>query len=154
MTPTGNGRIKGALEMSVAPPVGQNRIMIYGPKDDGTYIVEFRTAAGEALAISIPRTEAAVVRHFQERMPLRAVRAGRSVRNLCRAREFAKRSPRNIILPTAHAMRVPETPPEPPFGLRTRAGFSSARRARRKVFRRSKSFPAQQWRRLDRRVYP
>jgi hypothetical protein len=35
---------------------GKNRIMIYGPKDDGTYIVEFRTAAGEALAISIPRT--------------------------------------------------------------------------------------------------
>jgi hypothetical protein len=23
---------------------GKNRIMIYGPKDDGTYIVEFRTA--------------------------------------------------------------------------------------------------------------
>ena len=34
---------------------------------DGTYIV--RTAAGEALAISIPRTECAVIRHFQERMP-------------------------------------------------------------------------------------
>jgi len=48
---------------------GKNRIMIYGPKDDGTYVVEFRTAAGETLAISIPRTEAAVVRHFQERMP-------------------------------------------------------------------------------------
>ena len=48
---------------------GKNRIMIFGPKDDGTYIVEFRTAAGEALAISIPRTEAAVIRHFQERMP-------------------------------------------------------------------------------------
>ena len=29
---------------------GKNRIMIYGPKGDGTYIVEFRTAAGEALA--------------------------------------------------------------------------------------------------------
>jgi hypothetical protein len=43
--------------------------MIYGPKDDGTYIVEFRTAAGEALAISIPRSEASVIRHFQERMP-------------------------------------------------------------------------------------
>ena len=55
--------------MSVAPPGGQNRIMIYGPKDDGTYIVEFRTAAGEALAISIPRSEASVVRYFQERMP-------------------------------------------------------------------------------------
>ena len=43
--------------------------MIDSPKDDGTYVVEFRTAAGESLAISIPRTEVAVVRHFQERMP-------------------------------------------------------------------------------------
>jgi hypothetical protein len=32
---------------------GKNRIMIYGPKDDGTYVIEFRTAAGESLAISI-----------------------------------------------------------------------------------------------------
>ena len=55
--------------MSVAPPGGQDRIMIYGPKNDGTHIVEFRTAAGEALAITIPRTECAVIRHFQERMP-------------------------------------------------------------------------------------
>ena len=55
--------------MSVAPPGGQNRVMIYGPKDDGTHIVEFRTAAGEAFAISIPRSEASVIRHFQERMP-------------------------------------------------------------------------------------
>jgi hypothetical protein len=55
--------------MSVAPPGGQDRIMIYGPKSDGTYVVEFRTAAGETLAISIPRTETAVIRHFQERMP-------------------------------------------------------------------------------------
>ena len=37
---------------------GKNLIMIYGPKDDGTYVVEFRTADGEALAISIPRSEA------------------------------------------------------------------------------------------------
>jgi hypothetical protein len=35
----------------------RNRIMIFGPKDDGTYVVEFRTAEGEALAISIPRGE-------------------------------------------------------------------------------------------------
>jgi hypothetical protein len=48
---------------------GKNRIMIFGPKTDGTYVIEFRTDAGETLAISIPRTEAAVVRHFQERMP-------------------------------------------------------------------------------------
>jgi hypothetical protein len=33
---------------------GKNRIMIYGPKNDGTYIVEFRTVEGEALAISSP----------------------------------------------------------------------------------------------------
>jgi hypothetical protein len=36
---------------------GKNRTMIYGPKNDGTYVVEFRTAAGEALAISIPTTD-------------------------------------------------------------------------------------------------
>jgi hypothetical protein len=48
---------------------GKNRIMIFGPKDDGTYVVEFRTAEGEALAMSIPRSEAAVIQHFQERMP-------------------------------------------------------------------------------------
>jgi hypothetical protein len=32
--------------------MAKNRIMIFGPKDDGTYVVEFRTAEGEALAIS------------------------------------------------------------------------------------------------------
>jgi hypothetical protein len=48
---------------------GKNRIMIFGPKPDGTYVVEFRTSAGQVLAISIPNTETAVIRHFQERMP-------------------------------------------------------------------------------------
>jgi hypothetical protein len=48
---------------------GTNRIMIYGPKTDGTYVVEFRTAAGEALAISVPAGETRVLKHFQERMP-------------------------------------------------------------------------------------
>ena len=48
---------------------GKDRIMIYGPKSDGTYVIEFRTAAGEVLAISVPGSEAAVLRHFQERMP-------------------------------------------------------------------------------------
>jgi hypothetical protein len=54
---------------------GKNRIMIYGPKNDGTYVVEFRTAEGEALAISIPGSEAAAD-------ALWPFRAGRSVRNL------------------------------------------------------------------------
>jgi hypothetical protein len=48
---------------------GRNRIMIYGPKEDGSYVVEFRTADGDVLAISIPRNETAVIKHFQERMP-------------------------------------------------------------------------------------
>jgi hypothetical protein len=47
--------------------VGKDRIMIYGPKDDGTYVVEFRTAEGQSLAISIPTNETTVIRHFQER---------------------------------------------------------------------------------------
>jgi len=50
-------------------PVGKNRIMIFGPNKDGTYVVEFKTAAGGVLAISIPTTETEVISHFQERMP-------------------------------------------------------------------------------------
>jgi hypothetical protein len=49
--------------------VGKNRIMIFGPKEDGSYVVEFRTATGEVLAISVPRGETAVLRHFQAQMP-------------------------------------------------------------------------------------
>jgi hypothetical protein len=30
---------------------GKNRIMIYRPKTDGTYIIKFKTAAGEALKV-------------------------------------------------------------------------------------------------------
>jgi hypothetical protein len=47
---------------------GNYRIMIYGPKEDGTYVVEFRTD-GQVLALSIPRTETEVIRRFKERMP-------------------------------------------------------------------------------------
>jgi hypothetical protein len=32
--------------------------MIYRPKTDGTYIVEFKTADGEALMISVPAAPA------------------------------------------------------------------------------------------------
>jgi hypothetical protein len=39
--------------------------VISGPKNDGTCVVDFKTAAGEALAISIPRGETAVIRRFQ-----------------------------------------------------------------------------------------
>jgi len=47
----------------------KNRNMIFLPKYDGSYVVEFRTANGETLAISIPRNETAVIQHFKERMP-------------------------------------------------------------------------------------
>jgi hypothetical protein len=43
----------------------QDKISILGPRDDGTYVVEFRTAAGERLGISVPSTKAAVLKHFQ-----------------------------------------------------------------------------------------
>jgi hypothetical protein len=46
---------------------GKDRIMIYGPKEDGTCAVKFRTAEGQVMAISVPRTETAIIRHFQER---------------------------------------------------------------------------------------
>ena len=43
--------------------------MIYGPNSDGTYIIEFRMADGESLAISVPAGETRVLKHFQARMP-------------------------------------------------------------------------------------
>ena len=49
--------------------VGKYRIMIFGPKEDGTYVVEFRTDADQVFALSIPRTETEVIRRFKERMP-------------------------------------------------------------------------------------
>jgi hypothetical protein len=48
---------------------GKNRIMIFGPKADGTYVVEFMTSKGETLVISVPRGETAVLEHFRARMP-------------------------------------------------------------------------------------
>ena len=56
----------GQKEMAMK---GKNRIMIYGPKSDGTYLVEFRTSNREALAISVPAGETRVLKHFQERVP-------------------------------------------------------------------------------------
>ena len=46
---------------------GKNRIMIFGPKDDGTYVVEFRTAAGRCADDLHSADE--VIRHLQERPP-------------------------------------------------------------------------------------
>ena len=47
----------------------QDKITIDGPKNDGSYVVEFKDANGEALAISVSRGEAAVLKHFQAKIP-------------------------------------------------------------------------------------
>jgi hypothetical protein len=52
-----------------APEGGRNRIMILWPGTPTAYIVEFRIANGESLAISVPGGETRVLKHFQERMP-------------------------------------------------------------------------------------
>jgi hypothetical protein len=55
----------------------QDKITIYGPKGDGTYLVEFKTAAGETLAISVPSGETAVLPAFPGAHALWTGRAGR-----------------------------------------------------------------------------
>jgi hypothetical protein len=56
-------------------------------------VAKASSGTGEALAISIPSTEASVVRLFPGANALQIVRAGCSVRNLWRAHEFPRRSP-------------------------------------------------------------
>jgi hypothetical protein len=48
---------------------GVDRISIHGPGDDGSYVIEFRTADGEFLALAMPASEARISRYFQARMP-------------------------------------------------------------------------------------
>jgi hypothetical protein len=54
---------------------GKNWIMIYHPKDDGT-LLNSGSAEGDVLALSIPRSEAAAIRHFARVDVLWIVRAG------------------------------------------------------------------------------
>jgi hypothetical protein len=63
---------------------GHNRIMIYGPKNNGNVRHRIQNSNGETLAISVPRGETRVLKHLLERMPYRLVRAGCSV--MCDAR--------------------------------------------------------------------
>ena len=48
---------------------GKSRIMIYGPKDDGTYVVEFRTSGGRCAGDLNPEYRGSGDPAFQERMP-------------------------------------------------------------------------------------
>ena len=58
-------RVPRHPRQALAPPpsTAKNRIMIFRPKDDGSYVLEFGTSDGEV------RSEVAVIRHFQEQMP-------------------------------------------------------------------------------------
>jgi len=60
---------RAAAGLFGSAPISLKTASASGDPGHGTYVVEFRTAAGEALAISIPRTECAVIRHFQELLP-------------------------------------------------------------------------------------
>jgi hypothetical protein len=71
----------------------QDKITTRGPKTDGIYLVEFRTAEGDAIAISIPGNEAAVIRHFQERMPYGLFVPDVSVREPLAPPDVSKRCP-------------------------------------------------------------
>jgi hypothetical protein len=42
---------------------------VYGPKNDGTNIIEFQTPAVVALAIGVPAGGTRVLKYFQQRMP-------------------------------------------------------------------------------------
>jgi hypothetical protein len=59
----------GKLCLRQIDAMPQDKITIYGPKPDGTYVVEFKMADGEALAISVPASETRVLKYFQERTP-------------------------------------------------------------------------------------
>ena len=48
---------------------GENRINISGPRLDGSYWLELRQANGQAFVLSVPASECAVLKYFQERIP-------------------------------------------------------------------------------------
>jgi hypothetical protein len=47
---------------------GKNRIMIYGPKDDGIHVVEFRTSEGDCWHIALAREHIRLQRQLIERL--------------------------------------------------------------------------------------
>jgi hypothetical protein len=67
--------------------------MIYGPKDDGTYVVEFMTAESDVLAISIPRSRDGRDRAVPRADALRAVCAGGAGGLVSRAAAPARQGP-------------------------------------------------------------
>jgi hypothetical protein len=75
----GTGHVGVKKRMSRAAG-GRSRIMFYGPKSDGRYVVEFETDDGEALAISVPVGKNLSAQALPGAHALWAIRAGRSVK--------------------------------------------------------------------------
>jgi hypothetical protein len=48
---------------------GKNRIMIFGPKNDGTYVIEFRTDAGAASPVGTPWMWTLLFDYHEDRTP-------------------------------------------------------------------------------------
>jgi hypothetical protein len=58
------------VKKGFSPAAGRkNRIMIYGPKPDGTYVIEFKRRPARRSQSQLPPEKRGVIRHFQERMP-------------------------------------------------------------------------------------
>jgi hypothetical protein len=100
--------------------------MIFGPKAGGTYVIEFKTAAGEALDLN-PQDRDDSGPALPGAYALWAVRAGRSVRNLWRAHGVHQAEPSNSCLKPVHEGSRDPARANLPLDCDTRAGFSFAR---------------------------
>jgi hypothetical protein len=55
----------GAAQMTTP----QNKIETFGPTSDGSYWLELRQSDGQLRVVSVPASEAAVLKYLQARMP-------------------------------------------------------------------------------------
>src|SRR5215470_14120131 len=58
-----------ASELGLTFQRPRDRIRIYGPKEDGSYWLELRQADGQSIVITMPESEAHVLKYFQAKIP-------------------------------------------------------------------------------------
>jgi hypothetical protein len=93
---------------------GKNRIMIYGPKNDGTHLIEFRTARARRWRSRFPRTEAARVMEEAKKV-LQETRLPASVKHDRKGRLDLSRMSnetlaRDLYISTQMQLRFPQLP--------------------------------------------
>ena len=60
----------GERDGKISPKIPErDHINIYGPRNDGSYTVEFATMDGRYIAVNVPFDRLGVIRHFQARYP-------------------------------------------------------------------------------------